>query len=478
MGNRVAIIGSGIGGLSAALHLRYNNFDVTIIEKNSWIGGKVREFSNGGYRFDKGPSLFTSPKLVDEVFELFEKNPRDYYSYFKLNEACRYFDFDGKSLIAYGDLEKFCNEISSKLGEEYSSFTLNYLKDSYKNYDLSLPLFIKDNKGLFTLEGLKMMMSFNRMGIFKNLNNYNLSKLKNPFLVKIFNRFATYNGSNPYKTPAVLNCIPALEHGEGSFFPVGGIYSVVKALHQLANEEGVNFILNHEVQSLKQFGESWELDNLGRFDAIVVNGDYFSTQKILPQKYQKKLPSISELSSSGVVFYWGINQRFNQLGVHNILFANHYKSEFEALALGEISSDLTVYIHVSSKVEKNDAPEGCENWFVMVNVPPKKLDSVQLKKIKSLVISKINSLLGIDIEKYIEVEEVFQPQNIQQDTSGFNGALYGYHSNSLNAMLKRPKNKSDIKGVYYSGGTVFPGGGIPLCMSSGKIAANELVNSL
>jgi len=473
---KVAVIGSGIGGLSAALHLKAKGYSVVVIEKNDWVGGKIREFSAQGYRFDKGPSLFTSPYLVDAVFEIFGKNPRDYYSYFKLNEACRYFDSNGDALVAYGDLKEFCKEIELKIHPKFANFTANYLQDSYKNYNLSLPLFIKDNKGLFSLEGLKMMLHYKRMGIFKSLNAYNVQKIKHPFLVKIFNRFATYNGSNPFKAPAVLNCIPALEHGEGSFFPVGGIYSIAKALHQLALEEGVEFILNHEVNELKPFAKQWAVDDLGVFDAVVINGDFFSTQKILPANFRKKLPSVTELSTSGVVFYWGINRSFPNLGVHNILFSDNYQNEFEILEKGKIAEDLTVYIHISSKAEQSDAPTGSENWFVMVNVPPQFLDDAKIEEIKRRVVAKINSVLHVDIRDCIEYESVFQPKNIYEDTSGFSGALYGYHSNSLNSMLKRPKNQSDIPGIFYSGGTVFPGGGIPLCMNSGKIVSEAIQN--
>ncbi len=469
---KIAVIGSGIGGLSAALHLKAKGYSVVVVEKNDWVGGKIREFSSQGYRFDKGPSLFTSPYLVDDVFTLFGKNPRDYYSYFKLNEACRYFNSNGESLVAYGNLKDFCKEIEEKINPDIALKVSKYIQNSYKNYNLSLPLFINQNKGLLSQEGLKMMINYNRMGIFKSLNTYNIQKLKHPFLVKIFNRFATYNGSNPFKAPAVLNCIPALEHGEGSFFPVGGIYSIAKAMHRLALEEGVEFILNHQVKELKQKGKKWIVSDLGDFDAVVINGDYFTTQNIFPEKYQKKVPDISELSSSGVVFYWGVNRVFSNLGVHNILFSDNYKYEFDLLEKGEVGEDLTVYIHISSKVEKSDAPEGAENWFVMVNVPPFFMDDTQIDLIKRKVIQKINSILKIDIESFIDFESVFHPKNIFQDTSGFNGALYGYNSNSLNSMLKRPKNKSDIPGVYYSGGTVFPGGGIPLCMSSGKITAS------
>lgn len=475
---KVAVIGSGIAGLSAALNLASMGVKVTVFEKNSWVGGKINQFEINCYRFDKGPSLFTLPKLVDELFHLFDKNPRDYYSYKKLPEACRYFDYDGKSLIAYGNSQDFLKEVEEKLSESYSLRVKKYLKNSSANYQLSIPLFIQNDKGLLTIEGIKMMLKAKQMGIFTTLNQFNNKHLEDPFLIKIFNRFATYNGSNPYLTPAVLNCIPALEHDEGSYFPSDGIYGIVAALHQLALEVGIEFLMDTEINKIEEEDSNgWRVNDLYSFDKVVINGDYFTTQKILPQKYRTPLPKKDKLSTSGLVFYWGINKSFPDLGVHNIFFAKDYEEEFKKLAQFKIGTDLTVYIHISSKVQKSDAPENCENWFVMVNVPPQKLSLEEQNSIRKSVIQKLNAQLNSNIEDLIETEEVFNPQLIQQDTSGYSGALYGYHSNSLGMMMKRPKNKSKINGIYYAGGTVFPGGGIPLCVSSGKLAAEKLINS-
>ena len=474
---KVAVIGSGVAGLSAALNLASKGAKVTIFEKNSWVGGKINQFESKGYRFDKGPSLFTLPKLVDELFELFNKNPRDYYSYLKLPEACRYFDSDGKAIIAYGNSKDFTEQVSTKINPKAAQNVASYIKKSAENYQLSIPLFIEDDKGLLSVAGIKMMLHAQQMGIFTTLNSYNQKRLSDPFLIKIFNRFATYNGSNPYLTPAVLNCIPALEHDEGSYFPSNGIYGIVGALHQLALEVGIEFIMDTAVDKLEEGPEQWKINGLYPFDKVVINGDFFTTQTILPKKHQIKLPEKQKLSTSGLVFYWGIKQSFPELGVHNILFADDYEQEFRNLAEFKVGSDITVYIHISSKVQKEDAPLNCENWFVMVNVPPQKLTEVEQSRIRTQIIQKINTQFKVDLESLIETESFFNPQLIQEDTSGYLGALYGYHSNSLNMMMKRPKNKSKINGIYYAGGTVFPGGGIPLCVSSGKIAAEKIYNS-
>jgi len=473
---KVAVIGSGVAGLSAALNLASKGAEVTIFEKNPWVGGKINQFESKGYRFDKGPSLFTLPKLVDALFGLFDKNPRDYYSYFKLPEACRYFDSDGKTIIAYGNSKDFTDQVRLNISSEAAQNVESYIKTSSENYNLSIPLFIENDKGLLSVEGIKMMLNAKQMGIFTTLDTYNKKRLSDSFLIKIFNRFATYNGSNPYLTPAVLNCIPALEHDEGSYFPSNGIYGIVAALNQLALDVGIKFRMNTSVVKLEEEKQQWKVNSQYLFDKVVINGDFFTTQKILPKKHQIKPPKKEKLSTSGLVFYWGVKQVFPELGVHNILFSEDYEHEFKMLSKFKVGSDLTVYIHISSKVQKEDAPLNCENWFVMVNVPPQKLSEQEQNTIKRNIIQKINNHFKIDLETLIETETVFNPQLIQEDTSGYLGALYGYHSNSLAMMMKRPRNKSRINGIYYAGGTVFPGGGIPLCVSSGKLAADKIYN--
>jgi phytoene desaturase len=471
--NKVAVVGSGIGGLSAALNLRAKGAEVVVFERNPWFGGKVRSFQTNGFRFDKGPSLFTLPILVDDVFRLFSKNPRDYYAYVKLEVACNYFDTDGKYIKAYTNSNHYVEEVQQKLGVEAAKELEEYLKISSRNLELSNPLFIENDKSLLSKAGLKMMLNAKNMGIFTSMNQYNVQRFSDPFLVKIFNRFATYNGSNPYECPAVLNCIPALEHGDGAYFPTGGMIAIVEALAKLAKEEGVQLNLNTEVNEVSP-SENGVKVNGEVFDAVVINGDFYQTQKLLPEKYQRQLPKDSDLSSSGLVFYWGVGAEFPTLDVHNIFFANDYKEEFNNIRLGELSEDLTVYVHVSSKLVKDDAPVGKECWFVMVNTPAKEISEEKVQIIRESILIKLSKILNKDIATLIELEEVFTPQIIERDTSSYKGALYGMHSNSLSHMMSRPKNRSKIPGVYYAGGTVFPGGGIPLCMSSGKLAAQKI----
>jgi phytoene dehydrogenase-like protein len=199
-------------------------------------------------------------------------------------------------------------------------------------------------------------------------------------------------------------------------------------------------------------------------------------KRLLPQScYPKKLLA-QEKSSSAYVFYWGIEKEFTELDLHNILFSENYKAEFDSLFQEKSPySDPTVYINITSKFCKADAPSGCENWFVMVNVPHNKSGNKidYATELRKNVVAKINRVLKTDIEKYIKVEEVLDPLGIEQQTSSFGGSLYGNASNNkFSAFLRHANYNSKIGGLYFVGGSVHPGGGIPLCLLSAKIVSN------
>jgi phytoene dehydrogenase-like protein len=191
----------------------------------------------------------------------------------------------------------------------------------------------------------------------------------------------------------------------------------------------------------------------------------------------KKRTLEQEPSSSAMIFYWGIKKQFVNLDLHNIFFSADYKNEFDTIFNQKtVCDDPTIYIHVSSKYNKNDAPLDSENWFVMVNVPSNSGQDwdITREKVKENVLSKISRLLGEDISALIEEEDYLDPIRIEQRTSSFAGALYGASSNDRMAAFFRHSNFSKVKGLYFVGGSVHPGGGIPLCLLSAEIATREI----
>ncbi len=218
------------------------------------------------------------------------------------------------------------------------------------------------------------------------------------------------------------------------------------------------------------------------FDVVVNDTDIFTAYpKLLPKQKLSMVYRWQKPPSSALIFYWGIKGTHPQLELHNILFSGSYRKEFQQLSQGNILNDPTVYILISSKHVKEDAPNGCENWFTMVNAP---YDSGQdwqtvVRETRSAIVQKIQKTLGIEIEPKIMYENLLTPPLIEQLTSSYKGALYGISSNNPMAAFNRHPNKSrSIKGLYFTGGSVHPGGGIPLCLASAKIVDGMIESSL
>jgi phytoene desaturase len=318
------------------------------------------------------------------------------------------------------------------------------------------------------------------------MDRENQQRVGNKYLVQYLNRFATYNGSDPYRAPALLNMIPHLEQQLGSYYPKGGMVSIPTSLYQLAVKQGVTFHFGHPVQEIiapnrkaegirvlnQSSGETLTL--LG--DVVVSNADIYTTyNKLLPRHTAPKRTLNQERSSSALVFYWGIAATFPELDLHNILFSADYEQEFKDLfAGGAPYTDPTIYINITSKCDTKDAPAGCENWFVMINVPSHVGQdwTAITAAARKHILGKLQRILGRDIEPLIACETVLDPVLIETRTSSHGGSLYGTSSNNRFAAFLRHKNFSDdIKGLYFCGGSVHPGGGIPLCLNSAKIVA-------
>lgn len=483
---KIAVIGSGVAGLSAAARLAAKGHELSVFESNSYPGGKLTAFEQGDYRFDAGPSLFTLPEHLDQVFIDSGKNPRDYYRYKKIPKSCVYFFDDRTKLLAYSDKLKFAQEVEEKLGTK-AEIVLTHLNESSFLYEKTHKLFMERSlhklSNYFTGDVLNALLNVFRLNLNSSMHQVNSKRFEDPRLVQLFDRFATYNGSNPYKAPGVLNIIPHLEHNMGTYFPEGGMHEITLSLEKLALDLGVEFNYNSKVEEIILTKDTVSGIRLNgkemHFDRVISNSDIYPTYKnLLKRKKEPKKVLQQERSSSALILYWGIKKEFPGLDLHNILFSNNYKKEFEAIfGLKNLYEDPTVYVNISSKYNSSDAPKGGENWFVMINAPANigqdwdKLINSSRVNIKN----KINRLLDTDIEKYIENESILDPRSIESKTSSYQGSLYGTSSNTrFSAFLRHPNFSQNIKGLYFCGGSVHPGGGIPLSLLSGKIVS-ELI---
>lgn len=485
---RAIIIGSGIAGISTSIRLAALGFDVTIYEANDSPGGKLTAFNEKGFRFDAGPSLFTMPTLVDELFEISGLNPLNYFRYKDIDTTCHYFYEDGTIIQAYADKQKLKKEIDDKLGG-YGDKVLSYLEDSARTFDLTANIFLEKSlhnlKNYISKNTLRVLAHVQSLNLMNTMNQVNKKKLGHEKLVQLFNRHATYNGSSPYLAPGLLTLIPHLEFNLGTFFPDGGMHEITTSLVKLAESRGVKIEYNSRIERIniykkKVAGVKLNGNSL-EADLVVSNMDIVPTYKnLLPDQKQPKQVLEQERSSSALIFYWGIDREFSELDLHNIFFSRDYQEEFNHIfKLYDVYDDPTVYVNISSKVCQKDAPEGCENWYVMINVPS---DTGQdwdklIVHSRANILKKLSGILNCTIEKHIISESLLEPRTIESNTSSFRGSLYGASSNHwLSAFIRHPNFHKKIKGLYFCGGSVHPGGGIPLSILSAKIVCETVKN--
>jgi len=482
------IIGSGIAGIASAIRLRHAGYYVKVFEASDKAGGKMGVISDKGYRWDTGPSLFTMPHFVDELFSLYGENPSDWLEYSYNETLCHYFWDDGSFFKADSDKSEFIKAASNYFSTDHNILS-DYLESAERKYNLTAPVFLEKSlhklSSYLTWDTIKAISQIAKLHIGMNLDTLNRSYFKNEKLRQLFNRYATYNGSSPYMTPGIMSIIPHLEMHFGSFSPKGGMYAVAKSLYQFACAKGVDFSFNDPVTDIIHQDDKIKgvHASSGKFqaDIVVSNSDVWpSYNKLLKGVKKPRRVLDQERSSSALIFYLGIKKSFDQLDLHNIFFSSDYQAEFDHIFNEKsISDDPTIYINITKKKEIGDAPQGCENWFVMVNAPSNEgqnWDEIR-QKTRKAILQKLSNILGENIESLIEAEHVWDPPGIESKTGSYKGALYGSSSNSkFAAFLRHPNFSRQLKGLYFCGGSVHPGGGIPLCLLSAKIV-NDLIQA-
>jgi phytoene desaturase len=487
MDRDVIIIGAGLSGLACALRLAASGCRVLVLDSNEGPGGKISEKRARGYRFDTGASLLTLPGLIDDLLETAGVEER--VGIRQLDIICKYFYSDGTVINAFRDAGDFATEIQKKTGEKKES-VLAFLRNSRYMYELTKNTFIfspfRTLSNMFSRSALNVLLHFHALDAFRSMNEKNNRWFSDARIRQLFNRYATYSGSNPYKAPATLNIIAHLEHSGGAYLPEGGMYGLIQVLYKSALAKGVEFMFKTRAEKIISGRKGTRGVESGgeilRSKIVVSDADIFSVYNRLLEP--KKVPGYllkQELSSSAIIFFWGIKNKYPVLETHNILFSGDYKSEFEYIFEKKaVYYDPTIYIYISSRIVHADAPAGCENWFVMINSPVNEGQDWDrcVAEARSSIISKINRMLDTDIETYIEFEDSADPRTIEKSSSSYKGALYGNSSNNkMAAFFRHPNFMCRFKGLFFTGGSVHPGGGIPLCLASAKIVADKIIKS-
>ena len=487
MSKRVLVIGAGLGALSGAICLARMGFEVHVYEKNAHAGGKLNERRLGAYRFDTGPSLLTMPFVIDELFEFAGVTRTDRLEFLPIDPICRYFFADGTVLDASGDLAKMQTALAKFSAHDARAYE-SFLRYSRRIYQRTAEIFLYSPLHEFTkllsLKNLGTLLRLHEIDPLRTVHQSVSRFFEDERVVQLFDRYATYNGSNPYRAPATLNIIPHVEYTLGSYYIRGGMYRLAEALLELAEHVGVQRHCATPVQKILHDGKrvtglQIENEKLAA-DYVLCGGDVVVAYEQLFEGFERRRKKLARLepSCSGLVFLWGVKKKHEALAHHNIFFARDYKKEFEQIFEQRVPpDDPTIYVAITSKSDPEHAPAHGENWFVLLNMPY--LTSTvnwkeTLPKVRAITLEKLRRA-GFDIEDSIEAEGVITPENFYELYGSNRGSIYGISSNSRSTAFKRPANRSrELRGLYFAGGSTHPGGGIPLVMLSGKIAA-ELI---
>ncbi|MCH8495710.1 MAG: phytoene desaturase [Balneolales bacterium] len=486
----VVVIGAGVAGLAAACLLAKDGCKVTILEKNDTIGGKLNIYKKEGFRFDTGPSLLTMPGLLQQLFEYCGADINEFLEFVPLSPVCRYFYTDGVQFDAFDDIPKTQAEIARFAPEDVEAYA-SFLAYSKQLYDITSDVFLfhplRSYRDLFQLPITDVF----KIDAFRTVNERVNKHFKSSHLRQFFKRFATYNGSSPYKAPATLNVIPHVEMNQGGFYVKGGLYKIAEALLALAQSMGVKIKTDTEVRRIDLHDDLVEgvttLDRYYMADLVIANADAHETYlNLLPHHAtppsKRRQIDTTEPSCSGFVIMLGTNKKWEQLVHHNIYFSDDYKREFnDIFSRKTMPDDPTIYIANTSFSDSSHAIEGGSNLFILVNAPyltdKQNWDEIEDRFIK-LVIDKLESRGLKGLRDSIKVKETITPRDFYQKYKSNRGSIYGTSSNSKLAAFLRPRNRSPyVENLWLVGGSTHPGGGIPLALISAFHACDIKIDS-
>lgn len=488
---KVIVIGAGIGGLTSAILLAQKGYDVSLIEKNGTVGGKMQQVAKAGYQFDTGPSLLTIPFLLEKVFTLCGKKMEDYLTVKRIEPICRYFYPDGTVFDNFSDRQKSKDQIQLFAPEDVKAYD-RFLNRSEKLYHRTADAFLFNP--LYQIKDFIRLKLFDflRIDAFKTVSRRVDKTFQSDYLRVFFKRFSTYNGSSPYRAPATLNVIPHVELNQGGFYVDGGLYEIARQLEKLAKQLDVSITFNSTVEKITVNSETGIIEGVRcsngdehPCDLLFANTDATDTlMNLLPEhsltekrrEKQKKL----EPSCSGFVVLLGCDKKWDQLRHHNIFFSSDYKKEFsDIFEEKKLPDEPTIYVTNTSLSNPEHAPPGGSNLFILINAPY--LSSHQnwpnLKQFYTTFLIRQLEERGLSgLEESIVTTDIITPLDFFEKYRSNRGSIYGTSSNDKFSAFLRPRNKErSLKNLYLVGGSTHPGGGIPLVIQS-AFNALELLN--
>ncbi len=490
----VLVIGGGVGGLATAIRLQVLGHQVTLVERNAQVGGKLAVLTDGGYSFDIGPSLMTLPAVFEELCALAGTSLNAEMDLVRLDPQFSYRWTDGSELLIHDDpgaTTAAVEGLAPGSGAEWE----RYADRAERIWEVSERTFFAGPMG-HPWEMVKRMRSPLDLWAIDSLRSLHRSASRafsDPRLVQLVDRYATYSGSSPYRAPATLACISHIEAKYGCWYPMGGLGVLASAIEALARRVGVEIRTSTEVTALRTSGgritaaelravepdPTAQASELLTADIVIANADAEHLYRdLLGDAAALRKVQRADRSSSGFVICAGVKGQTPGLTHHNVWFSEEYRTEFAQIAAGEIPDDPTIYACVSSVTDPSQAPAGNENWFLLINTAPAP-DGAGSGVDRSVATERVLSGLarrGVDLRDRIEVLHTLTPTDLAERYRAPGGAIYGTSSNGRRAAFSRPSNTTDYRNLFLVGGSSHPGGGLPLVTMSARIVA-ELVGA-
>ncbi len=477
------IIGSGFGGIAAALRLKAKGHEVTLIEKHNDLGGRARVFKRNGFTYDGGPTVITAPYLINELFELFKKDPKDYIKLQPLNTWYQ-FVFEDKTRFNYsGNEDEMKNQIEKIDNEDVEGYLklVNFTKKIFdKGFtELSDVPFDKP----FVM--MKQLPALLKLKSYKSVYSLVSSYIKNEKLRRMLSMHPLLVGGNPFTTTSIYGLILYLEKKWGIHYSMGGTGNIINGFEKLMKEVGVKMIKGHEVKKIILKNKKItgvELDNKQNINAnyVICNADPPAVYENLLNR--KKNGSFlfnwkknrMEYSMGLFVYYFGTKKIYKDIEHHTIKFGNKYKEHLEDIFDNKkLNNDISYYLHRPTATDKSMAPEGHDCFYVLVPVPNNQSDidwNIEGVKLKNLVIDKMENDLMPKLRENIVEDFYLTPNYFEKDLNTKYGSGFSIQPKFTQSAYFRFHNKSEIyDGLYFVGAGTHPGAGVPGVLSSAKV---------
>lgn len=485
---RTVVVGAGVGGLAAAIRLRAAGDHVTVLERRKVVGGKLATLRRDGFTFDLGPSLLTLPHVFDEVFRAAGTSLDEQLDLVRLDPQFHYHWRDGTSLTVHDDADATAaafDGFDAGAGEQWRRFD----RRGRRIWDVAERTFFAGpmSNPMSLLRRMRSPRDLTSIDPLRTLHNAAAATFDDDRLVQWAGRYATYSGSSPYEAPATLACIPHVEARYGCWYPMGGLDALRRALERVAVDSGVEILTDADVARITVadptgISADTRVTGVELADGTVIGADRVIANVDAEHLYADLLPDDAALkqvrradrSTSGFVLCLGVRGATPGVGHHNVWFSESYAEEYNDLDAGRLATDPTIYACVSSVTDPSQAPEGCENWFVLVNAPAGA--DVDGPTYGALVLDRL-ARHGVDLRRRIEFVHAMTPSIIAERYRSPGGAIYGTSSNGRRAAFVRPGNRGPREGLYLVGGSSHPGGGLPLVVTSARIVAEMITGT-